>query len=170
MACLKQHRPKFATVLDLEREEQLPEVLSWAEEAAQYVEEAVLLIPKVSGIISRLPRWIGGKEVRLAYSVPTRFAGSPVPLWEHSGWPIHLLGGSPQAQHEIWRHLGGIADVVSLDGNMHKKQATSRCLYWTRQITRYGHWQPLGGFDGNGPEEAFRRSSINILKAWEEWA
>lgn len=38
MAELARLRPTMATVLDWEREQQLPEVLEWAEEAAQYVE------------------------------------------------------------------------------------------------------------------------------------
>lgn len=37
MIALAQHRPALATVLDWEREDQLPEVLDWAEEASQYV-------------------------------------------------------------------------------------------------------------------------------------
>jgi hypothetical protein len=170
MACLATHRPGLATVLDLEREEQLPEVLSWAEEAAQHVGEAVLLIPKVSGVLSRLPRRIGGKDVWLAYSVPTAYGGSPVPLWEHAGWPIHLLGGSPQAQRDVWRYLRGIADVRSLDGNISKKMATSRCLYWTRETTAFGHWQPIGrAVATDAPDECLRRSLVNIRAAWEAW-
>lgn len=35
MAALAEHRPHMASVLDLERADQLDEVLSWAEEAAQ---------------------------------------------------------------------------------------------------------------------------------------
>ena len=75
MVELEKHRPVMATVLDWEQEEQLGEVLSWAEEAAQYVER-VLLIPKVIGGIERLPRKIGGADVVLAYSVPTRYGGT----------------------------------------------------------------------------------------------
>jgi hypothetical protein len=170
MAELAKRRPCLATVLDWERPEQLPDVLSWAEEAAQYVGEAVILIPKVSGMIPLLPRLIGGKEVILGYSVPTKFAGSPVPLWEHAGWPIHLLGGSPQAQRDVWRYLRGIADVRSLDGNMCKRQATSRCLYWTRDVSSYGHWQPIArAVETDAPNECVRRSLANIRDAWEKW-
>jgi hypothetical protein len=52
MAMLAQHRPTMATVLDWERDEQLPEVLDWAEEAAQYVAQ-VLIIPKVIGRLAQ---------------------------------------------------------------------------------------------------------------------
>ncbi len=58
MAALATYRPRLCTVLDWEREEQLDEVLSWADEAAQYVSEAVIIIPKVHNAIRRLPRRI----------------------------------------------------------------------------------------------------------------
>lgn len=168
MDLLAIHRPALATVLDWEEESQLAEVLSWAEEAAQHVSEAVLIVAKVPGGVPMLPRTIGGKEVRLAYSVPTSYGGSPLFLTELSGRTVHLLGGSPQKQMELWRYLRAIADVRSVDGNMVKKQATSRCLYWEKRKTRHGHWQPLDGFDGNGPDECVRRSCEAIIAAWSE--
>jgi hypothetical protein len=169
MAALEKTRPALATVLDWERPEQLPEVLSWAEEAAGLVTEAVLVIPKVSGMVGRIPGRVGGKEVVLAYSVPTAYGGSPLFLTEFAGRPVHLLGGSPQEQRRCWQILRGFCEVRSADGNMHKKMAMGRCCYWTREATAKGHWQPLGGFDGNGPEEAFRRSCENIQAAWSAW-
>src|SRR5579859_3410222 len=72
LSLLRTHKPRLATVLDWEREEQLPEVLAWAEEAARWATEAVIIIPKVHGGIARLPRTIGGRQVRLGYSVPTK--------------------------------------------------------------------------------------------------
>jgi uncharacterized protein DUF6610 len=171
MACLAQHRPALATVLDWEHPEQLPEVLSWAEEAAQHVRDAVLVIPKVPGAVARIPRRIGGKDVWLAYSVPTRHGASPLFLSELAGWPLHLLGGSPQAQRECWRYLRGIADVRSMDGNMTKKMATSRCLYWTEQKSQHGHWQPINrAVEHDAPDECVRRSLANIMGWWREAA
>ena len=168
---LARHRPALATVLDWERPEQLPEVLSWAAEAASLVSEAVLVVPKVPGGVADLPREVGGREVRLAYSVPTAYGGSGVPLWEFAGRTVHLLGGSPQRQCEVWRYLRGIADVRSLDGNMAKKMATGRCLYWTRAKTRHGHWQPIAGeVDSDAPDECVRRSCVNVAAAWASWA
>lgn len=98
MACLAEHKPRMATVLDLEHDHQLPEVLEWAEEAAQHVTEAVLIIPKAQGIVPSLPRVIGDKQVRLAYSVPTRYGGSSLPLWDFIGWPVHLLGAGQRSR------------------------------------------------------------------------
>ncbi len=169
MAELARHHPDTATVVDWEQDGQLPEVLDWAEEAAASVGTAVVVVVKVPGGAALLPRWIDGKEIWLGYSVPTSHGASSVGLWELAGWPVHLLGGSPQRQHEVYSYLRGIADVRQVDGNMAKKMATGRCLYWARATTRYGHWQPLGGFEGNGHEEALRRSLVNIREAWNEW-
>ncbi|HEU5088544.1 MAG TPA: DUF6610 family protein, partial [Roseiflexaceae bacterium] len=118
MAALAAHRPAMATVLDLDQPEQLADVLSWAEEAAQYVER-VLIIPKYSSAVDAIPRRIGGADVVLAYSVPTAFGGTSVPVWEFTGWPVHLLGGSPHRQMELTRYM----DVVSADGNMANKMS-----------------------------------------------
>ena len=156
MAALAQHRPHIATVLDWERQEQLPEVLAWAEDAARYV-DVVLIIPKVFGGISQLPRSIGGKPVRLGYSVPTKFGGSELPVWEFAGWPVHLLGGSPHKQLALRQYL----DVYSADGNYHNLKATKFCEFW-----QDGAWIPIMPKQPDAPYEAFRRSCENIMAAW----
>lgn len=181
MAALAKHRPTMATVLDWEQQEQLPEVLSWAEEAAQYVEE-VLVIPKVVGGIRQLPKTINGKRIVLAYSVPTRYGKTEVPFWEFFDWPVHLLGGSPQEQmriyqgmdrrgrYDLWRSR---LDVVSADGNMWQQQA-NRCRCWVEKgggvIGGFVQLRDIGlgdwGQDSN--LEAFRRSCRNIMQAWRK--
>lgn len=161
MAALAKHRPHIATVLDLERDDQLGEVLSWAEEAAQH-SAVVMIIPKVFGIIPRLPRRIGGADVRLGYSVPTRFGGTELPVWEFAGWPVHLLGGSPGAQMQLAHYM----DVHSADGNMAMKAATRFCNLWT-----VDGWRDIDatGYSGSdAPYEAFRRSCENIMQAWQK--
>ena len=168
---IEKHRPEMATVLDLESPEQLDEVFSWAESIAPYV-ETVLIIPKYSGAISSIPKSIGGKPVRLAYSVPTRYGGTSVPVWEFFGWPIHLLGGSPHKQMHLTQYL----DVRSVDGNMHQKLATSHCMFWCPGNARYAQnrwWPKLQEAndgekwpDDNAHHEAFRRSCINIIAEW----
>lgn len=159
MQALAIHRPHIATVLDLEHERQLNEVLDWAEEASQYA-QVVMIIPKVQGIINSLPRVINGKEIRLGYSVPTSHGGSELPLWDFVGWPIHLLGGSPHRQMEICRYL----QVNSVDGNLHNAMAVRHNKYWQN-----GKWIPLrssGYVERDAPYEAFRRSCVNIMSAW----
>lgn len=148
-----------APSVELERDGQVSEVLSWAEEAAQYA-SVVMIIPKVFGIIDRLPRRIAGADVRLGYSVPTKFGGTELPVWEFAGWPVHLLGGSPQAQMQLLHYL----DVRSADGNMASKAATRFCNYWT-----LGGWRETGAMV-DAPYEAFRRSCKNIAAAWDKVA
>ena len=176
MRALARHRPHMATVLDWERDEALPDVLDWAEEAAQHVER-VLVVPKVIGGVSRLPRRIGGKDVVLAYSVPTRYGGTSVPVWEFARWPVHLLGGSPTAQMRLYSHLRGICEVVSADGNYAQKMATRYNQFYvpggTASYASNRWWPTLTEADGcrwegDAPYEAFRRSCINMMAAWEQ--
>lgn len=165
MAALAEHRPDMATVLDLEQPEQLNEVLGWAEEAAQYARQ-VLIIPKYSTAVDSLPRSIGGAGVVLAYSVPTAFGGTSVPAWEFTGWPVHLLGGSPHAQMRIAHYL----NVVSADGNMANKMAHAG-RFWSANKGPKGHWRNLREIGVDLPRdnnyEAFRRSCQNIAAAWK---
>ena len=174
VAAVAQHQPRMATVLDWERDEQLPEVLGWAEDVAPFVER-VIIIPKVIGGIPRLPRRIGGREVVLGYSVPTRYAGTCVPPWEFAGWPVHLLGGSPHRQ----LHAAHYMRVVSADGNYAAKMARQNNQFWMAGHARNAHdryWPRLKETDGkrwgdgtstaDAPYEAFRRSCINVLAAW----
>ena len=172
MAALAQHRPTMATVLDWEREEQLCEVLDWAEEAAQYVER-VVIIPKVIGGIASIPHRVGNCDIVLGYSVPTAYAGTPLPLWSFAEWPVHLLGGSPHKQRDVYLHLRPMAEVVSVDGNMHNKMATTRCAFWREQPGSKGRWVSLQEADGDkwgqdAPDEAFRRSCRNIAAMWNQ--
>lgn len=132
MAALARHRPETASVLDWERPEQRAEVLDWAEEAAQHVAEAVIIIPKVRGGIATLPRVIGGRRVILGYSVPTTHGATRIGLREFDGWPLHILGGSPRQQMQVAQMHRG--EVVQADGNMVHK-AAGRGTYW-----RAGQW------------------------------
>ena len=179
MAALTEHKPRLATVLDWERWEQLPEVLAWAEDAAALVSEAVLKIPKVVGGISAIPERIGGKPVRLAYSVPTKFGGSLCLPAEFGDRPVHLLGGSPDTQYKLSRQL----NVVSVDGNYHHKLATRFNQYFqpdkSATFAKNKLWPTLreanlgrnfgDGTDKAGaPYEAFRRSCVNIKRMWNK--
>lgn len=172
MAALAKHRPTLATVLDWERDEQLAEVLAWAEEAARYADR-ILIVPKVHRGIARLPRRVGGKDVVLAFSVPTAFGGTRLSPNQFAGWPVHLLGGSPHAQMRLYRGwFRDICEVVSVDGNMHNKLATSRAQFWEPGTARYArdhYWPKLseaGWVGQDAPMEAFRRSCENIMTAW----
>jgi hypothetical protein len=131
-----------------------------------------MIVPKVHQGIALLPRLIGGKPIRLGYSVPTKHGGTELMISEFYGWPIHLLGGSPIAQKNIWRYL---PNVVSADGNMAMKLATQFCAFYDFGYqAKYGNWPTLLDADGirwpgdNAPAEALRRSFGNIPKFWEQ--
>lgn len=170
MRALSEHRPEMATVLDLERHDQLGEVLAWAEEAAQHARR-VVIIPKAHGVIRRLPRRVGAADVVLGYSVPTRHGGTAVWPDEFRGWPIHLLGGSPHAQMRLWSRLRGIAEVVSADGNMSNKMSHAG-RFWCAEKGPKGHWRNLReigvDLEHDNNLEAFQRSCVNIVAAWTE--
>lgn len=169
VAAVEKHRPHMATVLDWERDEQLPEVLSWAEDVAPFVEQ-VVIIPKVMGGIPQLPRRIAGREVVLGYSVPTRYGGTELPIWEFASWPVHLLGGSPHRQ----LHLAHYCRVNSADGNYAQMMAVRTGQFWIAGHASYAldrYWPRVHEQDdehwGDGlPYEAFRRSCVNIMAAW----
>jgi hypothetical protein len=170
MAALEKHRPAIATVLDLEKEEQRDTVLAWAEEVAAYVTDSVLIIPKVNGIIAKLPRAIGGKRVRLAYSIPTKYGGTRVPAAEFYGWDLHLLGGSPHTQVRYWHHFKDAASVLSIDGNMAMKMATQFNRYWKNEKDpiKSDRWWPVDREIRTGrPLIAFDASCRNIMAMWQ---
>lgn len=161
MAALAKHRPYLASVLDWERDDQYGDVMKWAEEAAMYVSE-VMVIPKVCGTIDRIPEVIGGKRVRIGYSVPTKYGGSFVPLWEFGRRPIHLLGGSPNKQFELTYYL----NVVSVDGNYTQMMASRYNEFWMD-----GSWHELNQngihYEKDAIYEAFSRSCQNVMEAWQ---
>jgi hypothetical protein len=161
----------MATVLDWMQDDQLPEILGWAEDIAPYVDE-VLIIPKVWYGIQRLPRIIAGKRVRLAYSVWTKYGGTDVPLAEFVGWPMHLLGGSPLEQYKIAGY-GGL-DVRSCDGNAWNKHARGGRFFQYEQhpTAKNKHWPRLAEAGDYRKEavhlEAFRRSCENIMTMFNQ--
>lgn len=171
MAALAEHRPRLATVLDWEREDQFGEVMAWADEAARYVSEAVIIIPKVIGSVPRIPeRLVNGTPVRLGYSVPTRFAGTEVPLWEIGQRPVHLLGGSPHKQYEFARYL----NVASADSNYVQSEATKRNQFFAAGTVDWAKNRrfPLlaesvyGFVSEDCPYFAFELSCMNIRALW----
>lgn len=178
---LRRFRPRMATVHDWHDGRSFTEIMLRAEEITEYVTESVIIIPKVPGTIPEIPRTINGRRVILGFSVPTRHGRTDVDIAEFSGWPIHLLGGSPQKQMKLWRKFNRIAEVVSIDGNQHHLMATRFCQFWapgTADYARNRFWPALreanggelwkgGGVDADAPYEAFARSCKNIMEAWQ---
>jgi len=168
MRALALHRPRLATVLDWEYETQLEEVLDWADEASRYV-GTVIIIPKVMGGIPSIPTHINGVPVRLGYSVPTAYGGTQLPVWEFGKRPVHLLGGSPQAQKKLTYYL----NVMSMDGNYIQKMAVrNMCFMAEKGKFKNGHFPMLneigmGHIREDTPYMAFKMSVMN-LKAYQQ--
>lgn len=181
---LKKHRPYMASVLDIMELRRLDEYIMRAEEISQYC-QVIMLIPKVHGIIQRLPKEINGKPVRLGYSVPTRFGGTTVPQKEFDDWSIHLLGGSPMEQYRLSQEMS----VVSCDGNYAQLMSRYNQFFlpkflWNKKyiskveggFIKNPIWPTILEFDdkkwGDGsntadaPYEAFMRSCQNIWQMW----
>lgn len=170
VTALAMHRPRLATVLDWETDDQFDEVMSWANEAAQYVGEAVIIIPKVIGGVARIPEQIGGRNVRLGYSVPTRFGGTDVPVWEFGARPVHLLGGSPHKQRSMAEYL----NVVSVDSNYCQGEAVKRAQFFSAGVVEWAKnkrfpkmKESVYGFvSEDAPYFAFELSCMNIRALW----
>lgn len=168
IAALAKYRPAMCTVLDLEREDQLSEVMSWAEEAAQYV-QTVIIIPKVMNIIARIPRTIGGKEIRLGVPCGPHEQTAP-PRMEFQDRPVHILGGQPHKQMKKALDL----NVKSVDCSTTAYMARKLCAFWAPSTipTAKSRWWPqlkdigLGDYGRNAYQEAFRLSCINIISGW----
>jgi len=189
---VSKYKPKLATVLDWERWSQLGEVIQWGYAIAPYVQEAIIIIPKVftrTGWQDYIPRSIRGVDVRLGYSVSTGFGGTTVPLTNFLGWPIHLLGGSAMEQGRLsGLHLNGNClvkaprlNVVSVDGNYHQKMATAYnqfCIpdgsaryaknrFWPTLKEFYGKKWGDGSKKADAPYKAFANSCKTIIAMWQ---
>lgn len=149
---VSEHRPKYAVVPDVESRDSLALAITLAEELKDYCHR-VIIVPKIPGLVAGIPR-----DYLIGISVPTSYAGFlPSPL-ELSGHQVHLLGGTPGQQRQIWRYYGlmGIS-ITSVDSNSHSK-ASDYGSYWngTKWCDR----------DGLGKYEAFRLSCQGIMKMW----
>ena len=124
-------------------------------------EKPIILIETVVS-----PETINGKPVRLGYSVPTAYGGTDVPLSEFGRRPVHLLGGSPEKQLELARMM----NVRSADQNYCARLAVDFCKYWIPGGKAGGEYfkQIEGIKSPDAPYEAFRRSCVNIMAAWQD--
>ncbi len=166
LAVVARHQPKYAVVPDLSEAgvtmEDIDRAISQAGELAQYC-EVPLIVPKLSGQIDMLPR-----SIAVGYSVPSRYGGASYPLWELAGRRVHLLGGSPKKQFQVYLHLAGIAEVMSADGNYAQKQAVRYAEYWTGK--KWIEHEDVKQGRENLYLECFRRSCRNIRAYWQQIA
>ena len=164
LKAIARYQPKYATVLDLSDTEVSKQDIARA--MMQYEQVLLcssrtipLIVPKLYGQVALLP-----DHVAIGYSIPTSYGGAKdVKLWELEGRRIHLLGGSPQKQIEIYRTLSVEASIMSVDGNMAQLMATQFAKYWD------GDWVEHPQRNTNTPDlylDCWRRSCENIRRAW----
>lgn len=158
------HRPKYAIVPDLSDkvidQQDINRAIKQAELLAEYC-EIPLIVPKLSGQIDLIPEmWAIG------YSIPTSYGGADYLLWELAGRRVHLLGGSPKKQFQVYLHLSPIAEVISADGNYAQRQAVKFGEYWTGKKWIEHPEVKTGAKDLYF--DCWRWSCQNIMKGWRK--
>ncbi len=165
LARVKVLRPWAAIVPDLSDQvvdqQDVARAVKQSEQLQRFCRFA-FIVPKLPGQIALIPR-----EFPLAYSVPTSYGGALYPWWELEGRRVHLLGGSPHMQMQLYRYISNVAHVLSADGNMAQKLAISHAKYW-----QGGRWRshPQAGQQQDLYPDCLRRSLRNIRLAWRDVA
>ena len=141
--------PKYAVLPDAFKIDDLDTCYTIAERLTDAV-DTFIIVPKFSGCIERLPEKIGRSVVRIGYSVPTRYGGTDVPIWEFDNREVHLLGGSLKKQVALLDYL----NVRSLDGNYCAKMAN------------YGRYYDVAGrqiqMDKEDPVDYFGKIRLSL--------
>jgi hypothetical protein len=173
MDALSVLRPSITTVRDWDKHTTQSEVLGWAEDAAQWV-DVLIVIPKIQKTVHLIPHTIGGKPVVLGYPTGASGGRDRVDRREYEHRPVHLLGGSPQAQLHIRRTSG--LNVISADCNMIGERARANQFWqWgaTGYPTKNRFFPQLAECDGAGVDygrpswqEALERSARAYSVAW----
>lgn len=145
IARVKAERPRLTVAPDVENEITLPDAVAIGDELLQYA-ETVILVPK-NCHPSDLP-----DRFRPAVATHQFGSGTPWGVWEYDH-PVHILGGSPNAQLRFGRYL----DVASVDTS------------WFVTRCRFGMWDGIS-IDETPDEWDYRRrlreSLDNYAAAW----
>ena len=149
------HHPKYAVAPDITSARQLPRTLRLAQQLARYCSR-VIVVPKLGNIIHHIPRCF-----LIGISVPTSYSGFLPRACELAGREVHLLGGTPTQQRQLWLYFRQMnVAVVSVDSNSHSK-ASDYGSYWDGN-----RWcdQERGTIGKYG---AFRKSCRGIMLMWK---
>lgn len=149
------HKPKYAVVPDITNENLIDSVLEQARKV-QCICPNVIIVPKIHGITKYFP-----STMIVGISVPTSYAGFLPEINEISQRKVHLLGGTPRQQRELWKYYKEMdVNIVSLDCNSHSKTSDFGS-YWNG--IKWCHQ----GESFMGKYETFRMSCKGIMKMWE---
>ena len=147
--------PQLTVARDVTDASRLVEILDQADRLLEYADN-VIVVPKdpklADGLCNKIP-----ERFLLGYSVPTRYAGTEIPLSAFDGRPVHLLGGRPDHQ----RQLAGELAVVSIDANRFTLDA-GYGDYFDGETFRP---HPEGGY-----ERCLEASLQNINALWQDYS
>ena len=153
---IENHKPKYAVVPDIMRKTELERALTQGE-AILTLGSKPIIIPKIPGICKQIP-----EDYVIGISIPTSYAGFLPEVAELRGRKVHLLGGSPPQQREVFWYLSSFdVEIGSVDINCHSK-ASDYGSYWNGQ-----RWYDKDR-DWIGKYEAFRRSCKGIMNMWRQ--
>lgn len=165
---VERFRPRYATVPDLSEtkvlQQDIDRALRQIDQISPYC-DIPLVVPKLASQLALLPG-----HIAIGLSVVSRYGGIQSMEMEMfpllSGRRIHLLGGSPHKQMEVYRYLSCYTTIMSADGNMFQYMS-GRGKYWHR-----GKWirHPYASQMPRNPRvvpECLLWSLHNIREAWE---
>ncbi len=163
--CKRLH-PRYAIIPDLNElrvsKADIDRTLYQYEQISSYC-EVPLIVPKVVSQLALLP-----SHMAIGLSIVSRYGGVQsvefefLPLLE--GRRVHLLGGSPHKQMEMYRYISCYADVVSADGNMFQRMS-GYGKYW--QSGKWIRHPRFGQKDPRVSSDCIMWSLKNIRCAWE---
>lgn len=151
-----QHNPRYAVAGDYDGSN-YERINDFADRLNRYAEN-VIIVPHEPGEVAKVPEW-----GIVGYSTPTEYAGTDAPIWEYTGRSVHALGGTMQQIQTVVRHLRN--DLVSLDTNIHHRNATQFGEYWSRSGTQR---KKIARIE-NTVREAYENSVLNITYQFREW-
>jgi hypothetical protein len=156
LEAVRSHRPKYAVVPDITQLREYSRVLRLAIRVEPFCQR-VIVVPKVDSIIKCIPR-----KYIIGISVPTSYSGFLPKVDELKGREIHLLGGSPGQQRELWKYFRSMGiSILSVDVNTHNK-VSNFGNYWNGNKWVYEGRYKLDKY------QAFRKSCKGIINMWRK--
>lgn len=150
LAAAKMTRPTLTVACDIIDMRQLDQTLDQAHELARFCER-VVIVPKAIELADYMDEVIP-PCFTLGFSVPTRYGGTTLPYRAFSR-PVHLLGGRPDVQRSLAKHL----TVESLDCNRFTLDARFGDYFDGSSFRPH----PIGGY-----ERCISDSIVNINTLW----
>jgi hypothetical protein len=145
--------PMFTVARDVEDINDLDTILKEAERLSEF-SQYTLVVPKDIRMTNQFDKYIPEKYL-LAYSVPTKYGGTKIPVTSFKR-PVHLLGGRPDVQ----RKLADLMPVVSFDCNRFTFDARFGDYFNGDKFIKH----PVGGY-----ERCIIDSIENINRIWENY-